>query len=432
MAFGGTGAPKGMVPDVSQAPDRCALVLAGGGARGAYGAGVMRYVRGEFAQELGFQPRVDLFSGTSIGAINACFLAGTAHVPEKQGEALTEVWRSLRLEEVYQWGTLRPLTFARHLWHRLREKRGTPAPLRFTDLIVPEALVRLVERRIDWDRLHDNVRVGTVSAVTVTATNLASGQAVVYVESRYEASPFDLGFEIEVRSRKLGPEHALASGAIPLLFRPVPIEGSFYVDGSVRLSVPLLPALHLGATKILIVALRDPPKESERNAQDPTLPPSSVAQLGRVLSALLADHTDHDLARLLATNDLVLEGERAFGPAFADRLGGCFERSLGYPLHRVRPLVIRPSRDLGQIAREHARRRLSSMRTGTLAARLLRHAAEASSSNEEHAADLASYLLFDTDYAEDLIDLGEADAKERREELRSFFGENEAEGVKSA
>ncbi len=87
---------------------RTALVLSGGGARGAYEAGVVRYLRGELAQALGGQPRVDLLCGTSIGAINACQLAALANAPERQGEGLVEVWQSLRLEEVFHFTASSP------------------------------------------------------------------------------------------------------------------------------------------------------------------------------------------------------------------------------------------------------------------------------------------------------------------------------------
>src|SRR5512138_3403346 len=119
---------------------RAALVLSGGGARGAYEAGVMRYLRGELANELGCQPRIDLLCGTSIGAVNACHLASLADVPERQGEALVEVWQSLRLEEVFHWSALRLAGLPLYAWRRLRATRLRRGSWRLSDFLWPEAL----------------------------------------------------------------------------------------------------------------------------------------------------------------------------------------------------------------------------------------------------------------------------------------------------
>jgi NTE family protein len=411
---------------------RRALVLAGGGARGAYGAGVVRYLRGGLARALGGQPRLDLLSGTSIGAINACFLAASADTPATQGEALAEVWRGLRLEEVYQWSALEPWGVLRHLWARFRARRRPGAGWRFSDLVHPDALGRVVEQRVDWGRLHRNVQQGHVLAVTVTATDLGTGRAVVFVESREPPPPWTGDPNVEFRSRQLSAQHALASGALPLLFRPVPLEGSWFADGFLRQNVPLFPVLRLGADRILVVTLRDPPRKVAHPGLDPTSAPTTAAQLGRVLSALMLDRTDQELARLRGVSDLVVAGEAAFGTAFSGQLSGLAERALGYPLRRLVDLVIQPTHDLGDIARAHAQRRLRTMRPGTMAARLLRRAADEAEANDDGASDLASYLLFDRDYAEDLLSLGEADARAQEAALLAFFSEAGAQAAPAA
>jgi hypothetical protein len=69
---------------------RVALVLSGGGARGAYEAGVMRYIREDLAGDLGGQVQFDIMCGTSVGAIHSCFFAATADIAAKQGRMLVE------------------------------------------------------------------------------------------------------------------------------------------------------------------------------------------------------------------------------------------------------------------------------------------------------------------------------------------------------
>src|SRR3954470_9204023 len=83
---------------------RVALVLSGGGARGAYEAGVMRYIREDLAGDLGGQVHFDIISGTSVGGIHACFFAGTADLAAKQGRMLVHRWESFVLEEMVPFG----------------------------------------------------------------------------------------------------------------------------------------------------------------------------------------------------------------------------------------------------------------------------------------------------------------------------------------
>ena len=81
---------------------RVALVLSGGGARGAYEAGVMRYIREDLAGDLGGQVQFDIICGTSVGAIHACFFAATADIAAKQGRILVDRWESFVLEEMVE------------------------------------------------------------------------------------------------------------------------------------------------------------------------------------------------------------------------------------------------------------------------------------------------------------------------------------------
>jgi len=411
---------------------RTALVLSGGGARGAYEAGVLSYIRGDLARAIGAQPRFDVVCGTSIGAVNASFIASLADEPERQGEALVEAWRSLRLEEVFHWSALRLVSLPLYVYRQLRASRMRHLPWRISDFLWPEALAKLVIERLDWARLHRNVREGFLDALTVTATDIGTGRAVVFVESRSPLPPWSRDPLVEARAEEIDARHALASGAIPLLFRPVLIDGSWFIDGSVRQNVPLAPAIRLGAERILVVALRQEKRMERTVRPDGKEPPSTAALLGRILNALLLDHTDYDLERLHRINQIIGQGERAFGPAFGDCVAALAGGELGAPLRRVKDLVIRPSRDIGVLAREHASRRVRRLRRGTLASRLLRRAAADAEAAADGAADLASYLLFDREYADELVALGWYDARQKHAELVEFFSAPAAAGARSA
>jgi NTE family protein len=181
---------------------------------------------------------------------------------------------------------------------------------------------------------------------------------------------------------------------------------------------------------VLVISLRQHARSAPPVRSEGLEPPTTAAQLGRILNALLLDHTDYDLERLRRINALVTQGRRAFGPAFTDCIAAISgEASV---MREVRDLVIRPSRDIGLIARDHAERRVRRVRRGTLASRLLRRAAADANAAQDGAADLASYLLFDREYADELVALGHEDARRMRSELLAFFSEAHSEELASA
>jgi NTE family protein len=383
--------------------------------------GVVRYLREEFPAALGEQPRLDIICGTSIGAVNACFLASNAHMPEQQGQRLADVWLSLRIEEVFHWSVLGLMALPLYLWRRIRMLRLRHRSWRLSDFLYPEALARVVRDRVDWEQLHVNIRSGDVAALTVTATDIVTGRAVVFIETSQELPVWSRDPTVEARPRSIAACHALASGAIPLLFRPVFIEGSWFSDGSILQNTPLSPAIRLGADRVLMIALRHQGRRASPRVHVEGEVPSTAAQLGGILNALTLDHADYDIDRLRRLNQLLDQGERAFGPDFRRRLAALGADELGTPIRRVRDLVIRPSQDIGKLAREYAERQITKLPKGTLAARLLRLAAADSNGEGDGAADLASYLLFDRDYAAALMELGYEDAKKQRDALLEFF-----------
>src|SRR6266403_1636949 len=82
---------------------RFALVMSGGGARGAYEAGVLSWVLDDLPQRLERPVRFQILTGTSVGAIHACYVAATLGRPHA-GRGLIDIWRSLEVRGVYQLG----------------------------------------------------------------------------------------------------------------------------------------------------------------------------------------------------------------------------------------------------------------------------------------------------------------------------------------
>lgn len=396
------------------------LVCSGGGARGAYEAGVIRYLREELPPDVRQHVRFDVLSGTSVGAMTACFLAASMHVPEQQGRGLEALWTGLSLEKVFRVEGESLLSVSRKIWRATRANER-PEGWRLYDLFHPEPLERIVREHIDWPRIAANLARGLCSAVSVTATRIRDGKTVIFIQRREEGLPsWNRDPYQEPADVVLGPEHALASAAIPLLFRSARVGDEYFCDGFVRQNTPLSPALHLGAERVLILSLRHKPS----SALEPpklTAMPTTPQVIGKVLNALMMDRTDHDLDNLRRMNDIMESGRRTWGEDFAQKLSEAVGTLQDRPWRVVKDLVVRPSRDLADLARPHLERRARQDPSELLPSRLLQRL---SGSNLLAQAELGSYLLFDAPYARDLVALAMEDAHARRAQLIDFFDPN--------
>jgi NTE family protein len=393
-------------------PPRIALVCAGGGARGAYEAGVIRYLR----EELQAPVRFDILCGTSVGAMTVCHLATTMDQPKEQGRLLAEVWTSLKLERVFKVEGEDLWTITRKMWQAARKPQRADG-WRIYDVLHPEALEEMVRTRTVWPRISANLAKGLFSSLAVSATRINDGRTVVFVQRKEGGvPPWSRDPYTEARESIIGPEHALASGAIPLFFRSVRIGDEFFCDGSVRQSTPLSPALRLGADRVLIITMKHQPS-SPPPVPPMSATPSTLVLVGKVLNALMLDHTEYDLDRLRRFNGILETGRLTFGEDFVSRMNTTINEMRGQPYRVVRELVIRPSRDLSEVAGELLRQRKIDG-AGPLPARMVHRIA---TSQLMAQADLASYLLFDAAYAKELITLGMQDAHARRDQLASFF-----------
>ena len=202
---------------------RIALVLSGGGARGAYEAGVIRYLREGLERETGIAPRFDILCGTSVGGIHAGVLAATAHVPGVQARILAESWLTLRPHALIEAHPGDLLRFVAGLV-------GIPVARspRHGGLLGTGQLEALVTGACDWGRIGSNLQAGHLAAVSISATHVASGQTVVFVQTADgRVPPWSRDPRVRAVPAQIGPQHALASAALPLLFPPVAVDGQF-------------------------------------------------------------------------------------------------------------------------------------------------------------------------------------------------------------
>jgi NTE family protein len=399
-------------------------VLSGGGARGAYEAGVIRYLREELPADVQKHVRFDILCGTSVGAITACFLAATADTPSEQGKALAALWEDLSLEKVYKVQGQDLWTLTRKMWRAATNEPMRPEGWRLYDVFHPEPLEDLVRTGASWPRISANLARGLFSAISVSTTKISTGSTVVFVQRREPGVPaWSRDPYTEAREAILAPEHALASAAIPLLFRSVKIGDEYFCDGSVRQNTPLSPALRLGAEKVLLVSLRYRPA-GHVTAKPLKAYPTTPLLMGKVLNALMLDHTDYDLDRLRRFNSILETGQATFGAEFLTKMNETVLKMRGQSYRYVRDMVLRPSRDIASIAASHAKRnRLQSTTAATLPTKLLHRIAQSQFVTE---ADLASYLLFDGEYSKDLMSLAMEDTHAQREQLIAFFTDQPA------
>jgi NTE family protein len=279
-------------------------------------------------------------------------------------------------------------------------------------------MIELVTREVSWKAVARALRRGHLRALSISTTEIATGRTKIFIDAHPDvAIPLELGARVHVEPGPIGPQHALASAAIPLIFPPVRIGALLYCDGGLRQNTPMAPAIRLGAERVLVIGLsREVRGLAAPEAGVTDVPaPGAPFLLGKVLNAFLLDHVQADVELLERINQLLGDGELAYGADFVPRLSAAAIARGGEAYRPVRALAVRPSEDLGRIAGRHVRG--GRVTGGYLTRRLL--AMLDTGVTEE--ADLASYLLFDGAFARKLIDLGRADAEAQRHQLAEFF-----------
>ncbi len=389
---------------------RIAMILSGGGARGAYEVGVLWYIFDDLTRLLGAPPRIDILCGTSVGAINACYLAAHLGDPVLGLRRLVHLWTELELTRVLGFGVRQVLTLPRVV---LGGGEGS-------GLFDVRPMADLVTREISWRAVSRVLRRDMLRALTVSCTEVATGRTMVFMQvSPHLTIPTTAPPRTVFRAGRIGPHHALASAAIPLLFPPVRIEDELYLDGGLRQNTPIAPALRLGATHIFAIgSSREIQGRVVREAGHHQSSPAPGASflLGKILNAFLLDHVDTDIELLTRINNVLVDGTQAYGPEFAEALSAQAAARGALEYRYVNCMRVRPSEDIGRLANDHLKR--SRLRGDPILTRRLFNLLDL---GVEKEADLASYLLFDGPFCRRLIEMGRADAQARRDDLLAFF-----------
>jgi NTE family protein len=371
-----------------------ALVLTGGGARGAYQVGILRYLARRWPN-LNFP----VITGVSAGAINAAHLAQAHGTFVQAVEELSALWNELSPDRIFRvdvgsllsnmgrWG----LQLAGAGKREIRV-RGLVDSAPLWDLL-GEALAPVNGELTGIDY---NLHRGTLRAVALGTTDYSTGQSVIWVQGR-NLSTWERPSRRAVATR-LKVEHVMASSALPLFFPAVRIGDHWHGDGGIRLTAPLSPALHLGAHKILAVSSHY--ERSFDEADRPVVrgypPPAQV--MGVLMDAIFLDVVDQDVMRMERMNDLLRKCPQA------QREG----------MRVVELMTFRPSVDLGRISREYEPKLPRAFRLLT----------RGLGTRETASPDVLSMIMFQDDYVRRLMEIGEADAERRGDELAEFIEAN--------
>ncbi len=365
-----------------------AIILPGGGARGAYQAGVLKAIGELLADDVNPFP---VICGTSAGAINAAVLASHAHEFLIGVERLEHFWRSMRCERIYRtdaWTVLKSgMRFATTLLSGGLIRTNPRAFLDNTPLRL------FLQETLQLQGIQTALEQNALRGVAITASGYTCASAISYFQARegidgwQRARRKGLATELEVH-------HLLASAALPIIFPAERIGYEYFGDGGMRMVAPLSPAIHLGANKILVIGTRD--EKPDMPPESPTQYPSAGEIGGYLMDTIFMDTLNADLARLKRINKtlaLVPEERR-------DQTG----------LINIESLVIRPSQDLRHITQAHVHEIPRSVQV------LLR-----TLGGWGRDWRMASYLLFESAYCGALIDLGYTDGMNARQEIINFL-----------
>ncbi len=381
------------------------LVMSGGGARAAYQVGFLKCLAARFPDL-----RIPIITGVSAGAINAALLASHHGSFRQAVDELVALWSNLTVADVFRVDA-RSLGANTLRWGRQLVSGGRGGSPRVQGLVDTSPLRRFLDEALhsvngELTGVEYNLARGRLKAVALSTSSYSTGRSVTWVQGR------DVRLWERPQRRSvdctLTVDHVMASAALPLFFPAIEVDGTWYGDGGVRLAAPLSPALHLGAGRILAISTRY--NRNRHEAAVPTVsgypPPAQV--LGQLMNSIFLDLLDQDAFRLERLNRLL------------DKLPANQREGL----RKVGLLVLRPSRDLGRLANEYEPQLPHAFRFMT----------RGLGTKDTSSPDALSLVMFQPDYLRRLIDIGEADAEARADEIDAFVlssTENAAAGTAS-
>ena len=371
------------------------LVMSGGGARAAYQVGFLRSLARHY-DDLHFP----IITGVSSGAINAAYLANEVGIFKEKVERLTEIWSHLTIDNVFR---VDSRSIAGHVmsWGLRLITGGVTNTIKTRSFVDTDPLRRLLNEILKPEHgklagINRNILEDKLKAIAITASSYTTGQSVSWVHGK-DVKGWERAHRQSVFS-DITVEHIMASASLPMLFPSIYVNGSWYGDGGIRLTAPLSPAIHLGARKLLAISTRHIPQNHGNTGNIVDDYPSPAKVMGAMYNAVFLDVFDNDALRLERINKLLENSQ-----------GGSHEH-----LGPVKLLLLRPSEDLGDLAGQYEPQLPSAFRFMT----------RGWGTQQSQSADMLSLVMFQPDYLQHLIKMGEQDADARMDEINQFLCED--------
>ncbi|KTC87987.1 MULTISPECIES: patatin-like phospholipase family protein [Legionella] len=366
---------------------RKALFLAGGGARGAYQAGVLKAI-GHILQVKTIP--FEMICGVSVGCLNAAVLAEMAHDFPTGLEKLEAMWAEIHCHHIFNASNYElSKSVLRNMSHLIVKQRQSG------HLLDTSPLREFITSNIDFNLIEANIAENRLEAMEVISHCYETQQTISFY--RHDFAGFeDWHYPRHVSQQAtLKMEHILASSALPLFFPTVNIDGFHYGDGSIGLVSPLRGALRFQVEKILILGTRQLPvfhdPDQLRNGEI-----GFAHILGGMLNGLFLDNLDRDIEMVNRMNDIA-------------RLLSMWKKRRS-PWRPIETLHLRPSIDIADIAQAQ----YASMPA------LLRFLLNILGAKNK-SGDLLSFLLFEPGFTRELLDLGYQDTLTAADQVNKFF-----------
>ena len=381
---------------------RKALILPGAGARGAYQVGVLKGIATMLPKHA--PNPFAVISGTSAGAINAAVLATQAARFSVAVAEMERVWSNFKAAQVYRtdnWTMLKT-----SLYWLSAIVLGGLGKKNSRSLLDSSPLRELLTENIKFSLIERAINRGHLEALAITVSAYSSARSVTFFQGLEDLKPWARVRRIG-RPAEITVEHLLASAAVPFVFSPVQIGGEFYGDGAMRHRAPLSSAIHLGAERMLVIGVRDEHPDPEPLEGAPVEMPNFALLAGYMLDTLFMDGLYADLEQATRVNVIMeqLEGKTLEGPVAG--------------LRPVSTLIIVPKEDIRQVAERHVDE----------LPRAVRLLLGGSGAMDKGGLQLISYLLFESGFTRELIEMGLRDAMEMEEDLRAFLFDQPMETV---
>jgi len=357
-----------------------ALYLAGGGARGAYQAGVLKAISALLGTD---SIPFEIVSGVSVGSLNAAVLVEQAEDFAASTDKLNNLWANIDSQNIFNASNL---ALSKSVFQSLRHRQSGY-------ILDTEALSKFISNTVDFDKLRTNINGTYLEAMEVICHCYDKHQTISFyqhVNPHFEDWHYPRHSSQKVAINK---QLILGSSALPLFFPPAEIDGLHYGDGSMGLVAPLRGAIRCQVDSIMILGTRQlPVKQAYIKHHDIGL----ANILGDMMTGLFLDNLDHDIEMVNRMNEI-------------SRLLSIWKKRRA-PWRPIKTLHLRPSKDLATLAQAHYK----SMPT------LLRFLLNMFGAKSQ-SGDLVSFLLFEKEFTRDLLKLGFEDTMAAKETILTFF-----------